>query len=308
MRKQLAIGLSLFALTGLGGVNKNFVSVHSQEAHQQYTHLVETSQSQTFEPFVRASLFADLPNRVSFQTANVSFIAGDGGLTFETSQPVFTDESPQTCKNLGYSLTSCSSGNPTSPCPYNSTYFKECCDARYKYSKSECSYPNTVSGDSCGGKYMCYCDKSLYSVTSCPSPQVTSGGSCTEEGKTYYGKCVCPSNYNQTCDGLNQQGVGTGCTQNGVTYYTSCQCKSGYNMTCSDLGPVTPTDYCLKDGIKYYNNCKTCENKCTLDVCPSGVTCTLEECSQKYCATGCAVGAVDLDNYWCDGALRCWFQ
>ena len=77
MRKQLAIGLSLFALTGLGGVNENFVSVHSQEAHQKYTHLVETSQSQTFEPFVGASLFADLPNRVSFQTANVSFIASD---------------------------------------------------------------------------------------------------------------------------------------------------------------------------------------------------------------------------------------
>ena len=79
-------------------------------------------------------------------------------------------------------------------------------------------------------------------------------------------------------------------------------------MTCSDLGPITPTDYCLKDNIKYYNNCKTCENKCTLDKCPTGVSCTYEACSQKYCAVGCAVGYKDLDNYWCNGAMRCWFK
>ena len=129
---------------------------------------------------------------------------------------------------------------------------------------------------------------------------------CVEEGVPYYSKCICPAYYDKTCEGENLQGVGEGCTQNGVTKYTSCQCKSGYNMTCSDMGPVTPTDYCLKDGVKYYNNCKTCENKCKLDSCPSGLVCNLEECSQKYCATGCAIGTVDLDNYWCDGALRCW--
>ena len=154
---------------------------------------------------------------------------------------------------------------------------------------------------------MCYCDRSLYSVTGCSSPQVPEGTGCVEEGVTYYSKCVCPSNYNQTCDGQNQQGVGTGCTQNGVTYYTSCQCKSGYK-TCSDLGPVTPTDYCLMNGIKYYNNCKTCDFKCSLSSCPAGNVCEYEDCSQKYCVTGCAVGYKDLDNYWCNGVMRCWFK
>ncbi len=304
MRKQLAIGLSLFALTGLGGVNENFVSVHSQEAHQKYTHLVETSQSQTFEPFVGASLFADLPNRFSYQTVSVQFILDNDRENIE-----FEDLTVKQCQQEGYSQVNCPSGQISgSICPYNSAYFDECCDSHYKYSKEECLYPYTISGDSCGGKYMCYCDRNLYPVTSCMAPQVPEGADCTEDGITYYSKCACPSNYSQTCDGLNQQGVGTGCTQNGITYYTSCQCKSGYNMTCSDIGPVTASDYCLLNGIKYYNNCKTCENKCSLSSCPAGNVCEYEDCSQKYCVIGCATGYKDLDNYWCNGAMRCWFN
>ena len=303
MRKQLAIGISLLVLTGMGGESENsFVSVNEQGASQQYTHLVETSLNQTFEPMSRASLEIGLPYRYNFKTASVSFITGNSELTF----PEFPDVSAEQCKNFGYTLTSCPSGNPSGICPYNTSYFKECCDIRYKYEKKDCTYPNTVSGDSCGGKYMCYCDRSLYPETKCVAPMEPEGDTCVEDGVPYYSKCVCPAYFDKTCDGENLQGVGEGCTQDGVTKYTSCECKAGYNMTCSDMGPVTPTDYCLKDGIKYYNNCKVCEYKCTLDSCPAGLVCNLEECSQKYCATGCAIGTVDLDNYWCDGALRCW--
>ena len=302
MRKQLVIGLSILALTGLGGVRKNSVHEHSQSAASKYIHFIRTCQNQTFESLSEASLAIGLPNRANYQIASVSFITGGEELSF----PEFPDTSPEQCKNFGFTLTSCSSGNPVGICPYNTAYFKECCDARYKYNKNECTYPNTVSGDSCGGKYMCYCDRSLYPETQCVSPQIPEDDTCIEEGVPYYSKCICPSNYNQKCDGQNLQGVGEGCTQDGVTKYTYCECKAGYNMTCSDIGPVTPTDYCLKDGIKYYNNCKVCEYKCTLDSCPAGLVCNLEECSQKYCAIGCAIGTVDLDNYWCDGALRCW--
>ena len=98
----------------------------------------------------------------------------------------FNDDSPNKCTQFGYTKTTCSSGNPANFCPYNNAYFKECCDAKYKYDKVDCSYPKTVSSDSCGGKYMCYCDKSIYPNASCTSPQVPSGDSCTEEGKTYY--------------------------------------------------------------------------------------------------------------------------
>ena len=294
MRKQLAIGISVLALTALGGVSENNVSITWQGANPQYTHLVHTSLNQTFEPMSRAGFGLSLPNRKSFKTSSVQFITGGSNIDFGNMD--FGDPTIDQCKKEGYSLTSCDVGLlPGLKCPYNSAYFDKCCDARYKYDKSACSYPNTVSGDSCGGKYMCYCDRSLYPVTGCSAPQVPEGTGCVEDGKTYYSKCVCPSNYNQKCDGQNQQGVGTGCTQNGVTYYTSCQCKSGYSMTCSDLGPVTPSDYCLMNGIKYYNNCKTCENKCSLDSCPTGNICEYEDCSQKYCDIGCATNY----TYWC---------
>ena len=294
MRKQLAIGISVLALTALGGVSENNVSITWQGANPQYTHLVHTSLNQTFEPMSRAGLGLSLPNRKSFKTSSVQFITGGSNIDFGNMD--FGDPTIDQCKKEGYSLTTCGAGLlPGLKCPYNSAYFDKCCDARYKYDKSACSYPNTVSGDSCGGKYMCYCDRSLYPVSGCSAPQVPEGSGCVEDGKTYYSKCVCPSNYNQKCDGQNQQGVGTGCTQNGVTYYTSCQCKSGYSMTCSDLGPVTPSDYCLMNGIKYYNNCKTCDFKCSLASCPLNASCEYEDCSQKYCANSCASGY----TYWC---------
>ena len=293
MRKQLAIGVSVLALTALGGVSENSILTTRRGADQQYTHLTNINQSQIFEPMSWASLEIGLPNRFNLKTASVEFIVGGGGLSFEV--PEFGDPSTEQCSQLGYTKTLCASGNPANFCPYNNAYFKECCDVQYKYDKADCSYPRTVSSDSCGGKYMCYCDKSIYPNASCTSPQVLSGDSCVEDGKTYYSQCSCPSNYNQTCTGQNQQGSGTGCTQNGIAYYTACQCKSGYNMTCSELGPTNPSDYCLINGIKYYNDCKTCENKCSLDSCPTGVSCTYEDCSQKYCDIGC------LDEYiaWC---------
>ena len=294
MRKQLAIGVSVLALAAMGGVGENSVFTIDRGAYTQYTHLTNSNQSQILEPMSRANLDIGLPNRFNFKTASVSFITNNKELEFGDIE--FEDPTIEQCKNDGYLQVSCPAGQTAgSVCPYNPSYFDKCCDAGYKYSKDECTYPNTISGDSCGGKYMCYCDKSLYSITSCTSPQVSEGEGCEEDGVTYYAKCVCPSSYSQTCDGQNQQGSGGGCTQNGVTKYTSCQCKAGYNMTCSDLGPVTPSDYCLLNGVKYYNNCKTCENKCSLDNCPTGANCTYEDCSQKYCDNGCISGYID----WC---------
>ena len=228
--------------------------------------------------------------------ASVHFLTESNSLQFNV--PAFEDTSVQNCKYLGYTKTSCSSGNPSVFCPYNNAYFKECCDASYKYTADSCTYPNTISKTSCGGKYQCTCDTTLYPVTSCTSPQTPamgSGSSCTANGVTRYSECVCPSNYTETCTGQNQQGRGSGCTYNGTTKYTACECKPGYNQTCTELGPVTPNDYCLMNSIRYYNNCKTCENKCKLDSCPAGVSCTLEDCSGKYCDVGCATGYVN----WC---------
>jgi len=275
--------------------------------------LIEKNQNR-FE-FGPQTLSLELPDAGSVSVKNfpklasVHFLTESNSLQFNV--PAFEDTSVQNCKDLGYTKTSCSSGNPSVFCPYNNAYFKECCDASYKYTADSCTYPNTISKTSCGGKYQCTCDTTLYPVTSCTSPQTPAtgnGSSCTANGVTRYSECVCPSNYTETCTGQNQQGRGTGCTYKGTTKYTACECKPGYNQTCTELGPVTPSDYCQMNGIKYYNNCKTCENKCKLDSCPVGNICEYEDCSQKYCTIGCATGYKDLDNYWCNGALRCWVK
>ena len=260
--------------------------------------LIEKNQNR-FE-FGPQTLSLELPDAGSVSVknfpklANVTFITGDKQLDFGNIE--FADPYDQLCKDKGYTKTSCETGYWKSDfCPYKNEYFKQCCADKYKYTADSCSYPNELSSDGCGGKYRCICNRTLYPVESCASPQVVSGDACTEDGKKYYSECVCPSNYTETCTGQNQQGRGTGCTYNGTTKYTACECKPGYNQTCTELGPVTPSDYCQMNGVKYYNNCKTCENKCKLDSCPAGVSCTLEDCSGKYCDVGCATGYVN----WC---------
>ena len=260
--------------------------------------LIEKNQNR-FE-FGPQTLSLELPDAGSVSVknfpklANVTFITGNKQLDFGNIE--FADPYDQLCKDKGYTKTSCETGYWKSDfCPYKNEYFKQCCADKYKYTADSCSYPNELSSDGCGGKYRCICNRTLYPVESCVSPQVVSGDACTEAGKKYYSECVCPSNYTETCTGQNQQGRGTGCTYNGTTKYTACECKPGYNQTCTELGPVTPSDYCQMNGVKYYNNCKTCENKCKLDSCPAGVSCTLEDCSGKYCDVGCATGYVN----WC---------
>ena len=294
MRKQLAIGLSVLMLTGIGGISEfNILSDASDIA--QITHLEKTSLNKPFEATSWAGFSLDLPNRTSIQTASVFFVTGKKKLNFGNID--FKDNTIAQCRKLGYTRTSCTGTRWASGfCPYNPGYFKECCLSSYKYDKSECTPPRTISSHSCGGKYICTCSSTTYPYKSCASPKVLSGESCSLNGITRYSKCSCPSNYSQTCTGLNQKGSGTGCTENGVTKYKSCTCNTGYILTCSDYGPVTPNDYCLQNGIKYYKSCKTCANECTLSSCPTGVKCTLEACSQKYCDSGtCLSGYV----YWC---------
>jgi len=300
MRKVLTIGISAL-LAGLGSQAANsMLKTEKEDISHQYTHLIETYQSQAFEPLSQAALFLGQPAlQNSYQTAAVHFITNDGKVSFD-GFPEFNDETPEKCKNLGYTQTSCTGGSPADVCPYNSSYFKECCTSDYKY--TECDYPLVKSSESCGGKYKCVCDTTLYPVTGCASPQIPVSGSensCTAYGVTRYAECICPSGYTETCEGQNMQGKGEGCTKNGETLYTGCECKSGYNLTCSGEGnsPAKPTDYCLKDGIKYYNNCNVCLFRCTIaeaDKQPD-VIYEYEECSQKYCDIGCATGYVD----WC---------
>ena len=248
-------------------------------------HLIISNQSQALEPVSRADGLSRLPIG-SYNTASVHFIGFEQSLEFTGMEKLgFSDVSADNCKRMGYNLTSCSNGWLSGTCPYNPSYFKECCSSDYKYSADNCKYPNSLSSDSCGGKYRCLCDTGVYPYTKCSSPlvpQTGSGSTCTAYGKTYYSDCICPSSYSNTCSGQNQLGKGTGCTKNGVTKYTACECKSGYNLTCSGNGyrPARASDYCLNNGTRYYNSC-----------------CMNDE-------TNCAYGTYNCSN-GCGGTRKC---
>lgn len=266
--------------------------------------LIELSQNRNLEFKLQTPTLA-LPESGSVKhypkLAAVHFLTNEKGIIFKT--PSFEDKTSDNCKKAGYDLTTCADGTfPKTLCPYNGSYFKECCSADYKYTKTECTYPHTASANSCGGKYRCYCDRALYPIetaSGCAFPKIPTSDTCTQDGTPYYSACICPSEYNKTCTEKNQTGVDTPCNHNGENKYTSCRCKQGYNLTCSGEGnsPADPTDYCLLNGIKYYNNCNTCANRCTVSELAkkSSIVYEYEECSKKYCAVGCALNYIN----WC---------
>ena len=294
--------LSLSAVLSAAFVAKAEVpnTAKSQLTFAYRTRLIDTDQSQV-ETLSMADGVARLPAS-AYKLAGVHFITNDNGQVFKgfenSSNVEFEDPTSIKCKGEGYTQTSCSNGIPGDVCPYNSSYFKECCDSSYSYTAENCSLLNTTS--SCGGKYKCDCDPINYPVTetSCVSPQVPSNkpnSSCVVGGQVRYSECVCPESYVETCNGVNVQGKGSGCSKNGATTFASCECKSGYSLTCSGSGnsPKNTSDYCQLNGIKYYKECNICPFNCTTETRTEGVTYDYEECSNKYCATGCAEGYVN---------------
>ena len=102
--------------------------------------------------------------------ASVYFLTSEKGLEFETCfgddcGGGITPTPGKKCKDEGYTLETCATGTPADFCPYNHNYFRSCntCDSSYQY--TSCDYPLTLSSDSCGGKYKCVCDTTLYPVT-----------------------------------------------------------------------------------------------------------------------------------------------
>ena len=207
--------------------------------------------------------------------AKVHFIVDTNDkLGFDNIEQSFDHDNVNRCKTLGFNKTGACGANErvSRYCPYDNSYYDQCCDLNFGYAKAECSYPNTISGNSCGGKFKCYCDRSIYpyTATSCPSPKIHNEDKCAEvtysAGKAttsvYYSDCLCPSTW-ITCDSsIHQKGNGTACEYNGVTTYASCTCEAGYSLLCDEFGPQSPMDYCFLKGTKYYKTCKTEKDVC----------------------------------------------
>ena len=335
MRKQLAIGISLLALTALGGVGEsNFISDNQSGVHSQYTHFVRTSLNQ-FEPLSGASLDVGLPNRNSFQTVGVHFITDDDSLSFANEND-FGDPTGDYCKRLGYTVTSCASGLFNSACPYNDKIYDRCCDVTYKYTSSTCSSPKKLSSDTCGGKYRCYCDTTTYPYASCNSPQIK-GNSCTDDSGTRYATCTCPSGvatpygcetyYASPCNNVCQKAYADNCrnrtsvqTPYGCeSYFSDCssKCQKAYADNCRNRTAVISSCPANAD-CSYFSDCKSkvqswscksgyeksgnsCINPCdnrtaVISSCPTNASCpTFADCSSKIESWSCNSGYI----YWC---------
>ena len=273
-----------------------------------------------------------------FKLAKVHFLVdASDALGFDYSEPQFDLKNAAKCNELGFnyclpgvdasthsfevsyiddegkaktkkvSMNTCTEGYLAGQaCPYDTSYTNACCDPAFKFRKAECSYPRTISSNSCNNKYRCYCDTTLYPYTAsnCAAPYVLAD-KCIDDSGSHYAECSCPSYY-KPCDAAkNLVGVGAACNRNGETVYAQCECKAGYNQVCEQFGPVNANDYCLNGG-KFYKSCKTCANNGTLDDCPAGMACTLEQCSGKYYVTGCGLnkGYVSIDYSW----YKCWMK
>lgn len=203
-----------------------------------------------------------------------------------------------------YPLTLCPSGTRCEACPFNTRRFRTFeCVAPYQMSGGKCVCPPAVSLN--GDNEVCsqYCGNTCIEKTCSPSPNQTGCTNGTQSCDNGCGQktrqcCVACSNkvtskpanatytYTECYDGSNHQ------IQSGWT------CNSGYHKE---------NNSCEKDCVS--NPCSAF----TLSECPSGYTCTsctktAADCSTSgtyYQIIACPSGKLDLNNYWCNGALKC---
>src|SRR5699024_8823985 len=147
------------------GIALCLVSVHAFAAGNPslYANLTDLNQNQAFRPKLPAAPAS------SFKLAKVHFVVDTADkIGFDDIEQSFDHNNAQRCKDLGFAQTAACAANQFKArlCPYDDAYYDRCCDNDYKYTKGECSYPNTISSTSCGGKYKCYCDTTLYPYTS----------------------------------------------------------------------------------------------------------------------------------------------
>lgn len=70
---------------------------------------------------------------------------------------VFNNDTKSRCANEGYTITRCDSNSfLAEPCPYNYSYYRECCPSEYRNTASQCEAQGKGLGAySCGGYYKC---------------------------------------------------------------------------------------------------------------------------------------------------------
>ncbi len=228
---------------------------------------------------------------------------GGGGCSehqfgFGSSNNSFSFDPVQQCKDDGYKVTSCSGGSiPSGECPYKKGYFSTCSSAEQ------------------------VCKESGYTITSCTPPAYPEGA-CPHSG-TYFKSCS--DNPGKACE---EKGYTNACADGKIpdtskscsydTSYTECKCDpcTGFDYTleqAQSAGWHILGEACNSCGVfKYRREADTCTGFYTCDdnggevgadTCMSGDRKLFASC--KSPVKECASGLLDMDKFWCDGALRC---
>ena len=243
----------------------------------------------------------------------------------ETGELVFGYEA--LCVDKGYSVkaSDCAEGMVGNSCPYSDEYVDKCltptewCTANgYGKVASDCvkpEYPyeacpkDGTRFKSCLRDNGRACQEDNYYLVCNETGTIpdTSAAGCPYD--TSYKKCVCNpcEGYTYTLAEATAQGyvAGPSCNSCGTVKYMRLPADCGSYVEC-DCGGIGTA--CWSGTKKLYASCQSCcENRCSIADSDrqDGILYEYEECSGKYCDIGCAMGYEDLDNYWCDGALRC---
>ena len=199
------------------------------------------------------------------------------------------------------------SGELRRPVPELRCYANCRCADIYQYDESNCRPPYYTSGNSCGGKYE-KCELNVEEackgyVKSCSEGwQLRSDGRCEYDDS--YGTCcnLCAGyDYEEIPEGYVEMERCESCT--GPKYKIEINPCDGFSEC--EYGPALDAEICQSGETLKYNSCKKCPFNCSLTSCPPNNICEREDCSGLYCAVGCALNAVDLETYWCNGAAWC---
>ena len=190
---------------------------------------------------------------------------------------------------------------------YSQIRDKSCCSAwacapSYDKTSSICRSEGKIPyGASCEGKYEdCVCNEEIYPHTSSSCTPPLSDSPCVDRFGSHY-PAVCEN----PCEGLTDNSTDAGC----MKYYDQCPdlCEIGKQCVSEDCSGY-PLAVCPDDAV-----CSSCKPGCgdvttTYRVASCGANFAPNATRSKCIRIACETGSVDLNNYWCNAALRCWVQ
>lgn len=234
-----------------------------------------------------------IPN--SYQTAKSTFLPdrfddlGMSGFNSIGNTNVYT---PNTC--LDYTLSSCPDNALCSVCPTSSQ----------RYKLISCRSGFNASGNTC---IAASCSSAGY-YASVPSRQI-----CTKislGALTCYNNCraVSCSGYSISCSSMPENAQSVAKCGDCNSDASNCddnvckvsQCANGYKIANGGTACIALDDTC-PDG--YYKECET-GTQGDPQYTEAGSACY--QCKPK--PVGCPSGTLDLNNYWCNGALQCFLK